>query len=191
MHEEKNDDQGTTFSVELLKRIPQKLYLNRLDYPASLPRAIVACSGLVAGVWCGIAAKSGWGFSAGVVGIFAAALTGYAVWLVVTWFLIPVMRARGFYPEIEYLPEEHKIIISDKPGMSLWGDENAVVTVFLDSITGVILMKENGRWFTALKLKKGDPLKVVSSTRDAKSEASEIAGNISAMLTMPYIGEKE
>ncbi len=190
MHEEKKNDGSTIFSVELLKRIPQKLYLNGEPYPASLPAALAACSGLAAAGWCGFALKSGWGSSAVLIGVIAAALTGYAVWLLLTWFLFPLMRARGFYPEIEYLPDEHKIVISDKPGMSLWGDANAVVTVFLDSIMGVILMREQDGWVIAIKLKKGDPLKIRSSTRATKSEASQIAINLAAMLTMP-LEEKE
>ncbi len=177
--------EGRVYSAELLRRVPQKLFLSEREYPAWLPFGLALLTLLLAAAWCAVSARSGWGAGASVFGSLSAMLTGYAVWLVVRWFLIPVLRARGFYPLVEYLPEEDKVVIYDRPGQSLWGEEHAIVTAFLDSMTGVVLKREASSWIVTIRLKKGDFLRIASSARGEREKARELASDLAAMLSIP------
>lgn len=177
--------EGRVYSAELLRRVPQKLFLSEREYPAWLPFGLALLTLLLAAAWCAVSARSGWGAGASVFGSLSAMLTGYAVWLVVRWFLIPVLRARGFYPLVEYLPEEDKVVIYDRPGQSLWGKEHAIVTAFLDSMTGVVLKREASSWIVTIRLKKGDFLRIASSARGEREKARELASDLAAMLSIP------
>ncbi len=173
------------YTAELLRRVPQKLFLSEGEYPAWLPFGLAFLTILLATTWCAVSARSGWGTAAAAVGSLAALLAGYAVWLVIRWFLIPVLRARGFYPMVEYLPEENKIIMYDRPGLSLWGEEHAIVTAFLDSLTGVILVREASSWVVVISLRKGNMVRLESSARRDREKAWELASDLAAMLSLP------
>ncbi|HOT28787.1 MAG TPA: hypothetical protein PLU72_11405 [Candidatus Ozemobacteraceae bacterium] len=179
------------FSADLLRRVPQKLFLSEREYPSWLPFGLAFLTILTTAAWCAIAERFGWGMGASIVGSLAALLSGYAVWLLVRWFLIPVLRARGFYPVVEYLPEESKVVIYDRPGRSLWGEEHAVVTVFLDSMTGVVLERTVSDWVVSIRLKKGDALRILSSTRHDREKARELASDLAAMLSLPWSDDAE
>lgn len=183
-------DGKNVYSADLLSRIPQKLYLSEREYPALLPVAIAVLTVATGAMWCAISSNAGWGPMAGIIGCGAALLAGYAFWLVLSWFVIPVLKAKGFYPLIEYLPEENKVVIFDRPGRSVWGEENAVMTVFLNSMTGVMLQQEGNCWITAIRLRKGDLLIIRSSARKQHSDALKLATDLAAMLSLPLCDEK-
>lgn len=181
----RQEHEPRVYSADLLRRVPQKLFLSEREYPAWLPVGISLLTVLTAMAWCWVSKSSGWGQGAAVAGSLAALTAGYATWLVIRWFLIPVLRARGFYPVVEYLPEENKVVISDRPGQSIWGEEHAVVTAFLDSMIGVVLLREGPQWMAGIRLRKGDILPISSSARTGKAEARELASDLAAMLSLP------
>lgn len=178
------------YSAELLRKIPQKLFLSEREIPARLPLAIGVLTLSAGAGWCVVSSNLGWGTVASITGCGAALLAGYASWLVISWFLVPLLKAKGFYPLIEYVPEENKVVIFDKPGLSVWGEENAVMTVFLDSMTGVLLHQDGADWLTAIRLRKGDLLVIRSSARKQRSDAFELASELSAMLSLPLDADK-
>ncbi|HOY66927.1 MAG TPA: hypothetical protein PLP29_08560 [Candidatus Ozemobacteraceae bacterium] len=173
------------FSTELLRRIPQKLFLNEHDYPGWLPVLVFGTSWLGGGGWIAFSTHAGWGKQAAAIGAAACLLAGYALWLVITGFAVPVLRARGWYPMVEYLPDEGKIIVADKPGGALWGVEHAVVTVYLDSISGIGIESRETGWTTSIHLRKGDPIVIASSVRGDHAAASELAATLAAMISVP------
>lgn len=186
MGDESREQSGERiYSAELLRRVPQKLFLSEREFPTWLPAGLALLTLFLAAVWCAGSVQFGWGAGASVVGSLAALLAGYAVWLVIRWFLIPLLRARGVYPLVEYLPEENKVVIYDRPGQSIWGEEHAIVTVFLDSMTGVVLDRETTCWVVSIRLKKGDLLRIASSVRGERASARELASDLAAMLSLP------
>ncbi|HEY9070931.1 MAG TPA: hypothetical protein VIV61_11805 [Candidatus Ozemobacteraceae bacterium] len=173
------------FSTELLRRIPQKLFLNERDYPGWLPVLVLGISWVAGGGWVAFALQAGWEKQAAAIGAASCLLAGYAFWLVITCFVVPVLRARGWYPVVEYLPDEGKIIVSDRPGDALWGAEHAVVTVYLESISGITLENRGKSWVTMIRLRKGEPILVGSATRSDRALAAELASTLAAMISVP------
>jgi len=180
---------GRVYSADLLRRVPQKLFLSEREFPAWLPSGLALLTLMLATAWCAVSERFGWGVGASAVGSLAVLLSGYALWLVIRLFLIPVLRARGFYPVAEYLPEENKVVVYDRPGRSIWGEEHAIVTVFLDSMIGVVLDREAELWVVAIRLKKGDLLRIASSARRDRAKARELASDLAAMLSLPLSEE--
>lgn len=91
---------------------------------------------------------------------------------------------------IEYLPDEGKIIVSDRPGRSLWGTEHAIVTIFLESITGIGIVENEGMWLVSIVLRKGEPILIHSSTRSDPRAAREMASDLAAMISVPLRAQK-
>lgn len=87
--------QDRQYSIDALKRLPQKLFLQERDHPPWMPRLIAGMALGSAVAWWGVSTAQGWGTAAALIGAGTAMLVGYAGWLVITCVVIPVLQAKG------------------------------------------------------------------------------------------------
>ena len=176
------------FSDELIRRLPQRLQLtpDSLLFRKKLFWLLIPGIPLFIAV-AAIVTKWPYGLASEVVVLFCIVLILHVFWLSMDRLIIPMLTAKGWLPNVEYIPSDNQMIIHDLSGMERLYNPEAEFVAYLPSIQGVLLVREpGGSWILSIQTKKGTPINIQSSRRSCLEEARTLGKSLSAMLSVPF-----
>ncbi len=177
-------------SDDLIRKLPQRLQLSTGRWKTRLQQILIL-SGLVIPVFC---VWLWWPIAPEwrpVAGIFGACWVVFhiLVWQSLSFIVEPVLFARGMLPNVEYLPQDGQVILTDLGGLDALFRAEARVTFYLSSLSAVSLKQfdEGGTqlWQVCLITRKGAEYPLLSSVRSDRAAAQDLATRLAAMLNLP------
>ena len=177
-------------SDELIRRLPQRVPLSSGHWKRLVHRLLLASAfGLpLTGFWLFWASNPEWHLAQIIISLCWAVVHG-PLWMAVVHVIEPLLAARGLLPNVEYLPQDDQVILTDMGGFDgLFRPESRVV-FYLGSLAAIDVREaETGTdrfWQVGIRTRKGDRFPIVSSARDTREQALTIAHSLAVMLSLP------
>lgn len=180
-------NQGVEFRDEVIRRLPQKLLLIA-PTKSWFRRTLLFSPYFLLTGWI-LWVLHGRGLSSGIVlgmgGIFL--LVPIIFWIFFDSFLGPFVFSRGWYPFIEYLPMEKKLVIFDLTGLQSMFRPDAQTIVHLDSLRAIVISRAPGShgWEFSLRTRKGETVRIRSTHRETRDEVQALAQSLAAITGHP------
>lgn len=177
-------------SDDLIRRLPQRVQLSSGRWKRRL-QATLALSAV------GVPMLASWHLWSLHPEWRVLLIVGSASWLglhllagqALSWIVEPLLAARGLLPNVEYLPQDDQVILTDLGGFDALFRPEARVIFYLASLSAIRLHERQTDthrfWEVAIRTRKGDEYPITASGRDTRDQALEIGQRLAAMLNLP------